>query len=202
MTKITLHYSEDTPAWPYWRSIEKIARTDRQSLGARFGEPLDPRRLVELYDVKRILETIDDYQSHSGIEMISNFDGLDRWSGLLLGFEDGNHLILINPHHSLARRNLTIAHEFGHLARGHRPLEISLDGELSQIGYSEEQESDAFAYGLAVLLPYAPLLQLLQKGCSLDAIARHYKVSTQAAEMRLKLLGLWEMRKQDRSRSS
>lgn len=194
VTKIVLQYSNDMPASPYWRSVEKLARTDRQSLGARFGEPFDPRRLTEIYDVGQILETFDNYRCNIGIDMISTFDGLERWSGLLLGFEDGNHLILVNPNHSLERRNLTIAHEFGHLARSHKPLEISLNGELSEVRYSDEQERDAYAYGLAILLPYAPLLQMLQQRCSLVAIAKHYGVSLQAVEMRIKLLGLWKMR--------
>ncbi len=56
------------------------------------------------------------------------------------------------------------------------------------------QEWEAHNYALALLLPYAPLLQLVQHGISLEQIAHHYGISAKAVEMRLKVSGLWKMR--------
>ncbi len=84
----------------------------------------------------------------------------------------------------------TIAHEFGHPVFDHHP--IMIDGEAMPYSrYSDEQRLETFGYGLAVLLPYAPLLQLLRQGATLLGIAHHYGVSVDAVEMRLKLTGLW-----------
>jgi Zn-dependent peptidase ImmA (M78 family) len=55
--------------------------------------------------------------------------------------------------------------------------------------YSDEQEMEAHSYGLAVLLPYAPLLQMLRHGATAPGIANHYGISIEAVHMRLKLLG-------------
>ena len=55
-----------------------------------------------------------------------------------MGFQvrDGNHLMLVNPAHSRTRRTLTIAHEFGHLALGHRPILIKNDVRMRENRYS------------------------------------------------------------------
>lgn len=187
---IRLRYSNDLPGIPLQRDIEKLALADRRSLGYRFGEPCDPRRLVKLYDVKKILETFDDYAAHYGRPLQDEFE--NRWSGTTFCVNDGEHLIMVNPEHSLPRRTFTIAHEIGHLVFGHRAITIATEG-MSQSRYSDEQELEAHSYGLAVLLPYAPLLQILRQRATAQGIANHYGVSEAAVEMRLKITGLWEM---------
>ncbi len=61
--------------------------------------------------------------------------------------------------------------------------------------YSDEQELEANCYALAILLPYAPLLQILKQGASTKAIACHYGISKDAVEMRIKITGLWDLQK-------
>ncbi len=187
---IRLRYSNDLPGIPLQRDIEKLALADRRTLGCRFGEPCDPRRLVKFHDVKKILETYDEYAAHYGRSLQGEFE--DRWSGTTFCIKNGDHIIMINPEHSLSRRTFTIAHEFGHLVFGHRAIMIATEG-MPRFRYSDEQELEAHSYGLAVLLPYAPLLQILRQGASAQGIALHYGVSTAAVEMRLKITGLWEM---------
>ncbi len=187
---IRLRYSNDLPVIPLQRDIEKLALADRRTLGCRFGEPCDPRRLVKFHDVKKILETHDEYAAHYGRSLQGEFE--DRWSGTTLCIKNGYHLIMINPEHSLSRRTFTVAHEFGHLAFSHRAIIIATDG-MPQSRYSDEQELEAHSYGLAVLLPYAPLLQILRQGATAHGIAFHYGVSASAVKMRLKMTGLWEM---------
>lgn len=187
--RITLRYADDIPGYSLMRRIEKLALADRRSLGCRFGEPCDPRQLVQFHDVSRILETFEDYKSLFGRVLQGEFE--ERWSGVTLHIQNGEHLILINPNHGLARRNFTIAHEFGHLVFSHQPISIAAEGML-QLRYSDEQEFEAHGYGLAVLLPYAPLLQMIRQGASIVGIANHYGVSAAAVEMRLKTTGLWE----------
>jgi hypothetical protein len=189
--RIYLYYSNDLPAWPAARWIERLAREDRRSLGYRFGQPFDPRRLTMIHDVSRIVETYEDWVAHCGGNLNGAFANLDGWSGLLLQVRDGEHLMLVNPAHSSTRRTLTIAHEFGHLALGHRPITIENDGGMRETRYSDDQEREATEYGAALLLPYAPLLQMLRQGAPIRGIAHHYGVSIAAVEMRLKFTGLW-----------
>jgi IrrE N-terminal-like domain len=187
---IKLRYSNDLPGIPLQRDIEKLALADRRSLGCRFGEPCDPRRLIKFYDVKKILETYDEYVVHYGRSVQGEIE--DRWSGITFCINNGQHMIMINPEHRLPRRTFTIAHEFGHLVFNHRAIFIASKG-MPQSRYSDEQELEAHSFGLAVLLPYAPLLQILRQCATVQGIALHYGVSTAAVEMRLKITGLWEM---------
>lgn len=186
--RISLRYSDDLPAPPLMRQLEQFALADRRSLGYRFGEPCNPRKLLKFYDIRCILETYEDYRAFYGHDLNGAFK--ERWSGVTIHIKDGEHFILINPIHSLSRRTFTIAHEFGHLVLGHQPILIT-EGEIPQVRYIDEQELEAHGYGLAVLLPYAALLQILRQGASIKGIAYHYGVSVAAVEMRLKLTGLW-----------
>jgi Zn-dependent peptidase ImmA (M78 family) len=68
---------------------------------------------------------------------------------------------------------------------------IESDIGMRENRYSDEQEREATAYGAALLLPYAPLLQILRQGAPMRGIAHHYGVSVAAVEMRLKFTGLW-----------
>jgi hypothetical protein len=191
MTKyIRLRYSSDLPAIPRQRDIEKLVLADRRSLHRRFGEPCDPRQLIKFHDVKKILETHGEYATHYGRSLRGEFE--ERWSGTTVGIKDGEYLIIINPEHSRSRRTFTIGHEFGHLVFGHRAITITKEG-MPQSRYSDEQELEAHSYALAILLPYAPLLQMLRQGASTQAIAYHYGISAEAVGMRLKTAGLWEM---------
>jgi Zn-dependent peptidase ImmA (M78 family) len=187
---ITLYYSDNLPGTPLMRRIERFALADRETLGCRFGEPCDPRKLIELYDVIRILETINDYQDHYKRSL--NGELKANWSGVTMSLHNGEHLILINPYHSQLRRTFTIAHEFGHLVFSHQPIWISKGATLCT-RYSDEQELEAHGYGLAVLLPYASLLQMVRQGVSIANISHYYGVSVAAVAMRLKITGLWDL---------
>lgn len=187
---IQLRYSNDLPGIPFQRDIERLSLADRRSLDYRFGEPCNPRHLIKLYDVRQILETNEEYQMYYGRTLRHSF--AKCWSGTTLHIKDGEHLIMINPEHSTSRRTFTIAHEFGHLALSHQPITISHDGmPLSR--YSDEQELEAHSYGLAFLVPYAPLLQMLNQGASVQSLAYHYGISIAATEMRIKITGLWDL---------
>jgi Zn-dependent peptidase ImmA (M78 family) len=199
--RIHLHYSDDVLASPYLRQFERLAHADRLSLHSRFGEPCDPRKLANLYDIHKILETYEDYEEHFQRSLREVFDDLQRWSGVLFQIPNGEYIILVNPAHHSRRRTLTIAHEFGHLALGHQPITIENDKGMSDTRFSDDQEQEAFWYGLAVLLPYAPLLQFLQQGASISGVAHHYGISTSAVEMRLKVTGLWDMQKAESIRT-
>lgn len=195
MTKrIILRYTDDMPASPFWRRIEQLARADRLSLNLRFGQPCEPRRLVQLYDVQQVLETHEDYETHFGRCMRIELQGLDHWSGLVLRIGNPQYLIFANPYHSRTRRTLTIAHEFGHMAHSHQPLTFAINGSEPTSLYSNEQEQEAYGYGLAMLLPYAPLIQMLQQKASIRGIAQHYDVSNAAVEMRMRQTGIWALR--------
>jgi Zn-dependent peptidase ImmA (M78 family) len=191
---ITLRYTNNLPVTPFWRDIERLALADRRALGCRFGEPCEPKSLQALYDVYRILDDYQSYEHHFGRSMVGKFAGLERWSGVTLYTKGGEHLIMLNPEHPATRSKLSLAHEFGHLAFAHRPILVGLEGQMPKTRYSDQQEREAYGYGVALLLPYAPLFQMINQRASTRGIAHHYGVSVQAVEMRLKVTGLWGLR--------
>src|SRR5437773_2657161 len=77
------------------------------------------------------------------------------------------------------------------LALCDRPIIIKNDVGMRENRYRDAQEHEAIAYGASLLLPYAPLLQMLLQGAPMRGIAHHYGVSVAAVEMRLKFTGLW-----------
>ncbi len=196
--RVSLRPRDDTPPTPFARLMERLAQADRRALGLRFGEPCDPRRLIELHDVECILESFTDYAAFLDVgvdEVAATFAGLDRWSSVTVAIAPGSLLMLVNPCHGPRRRRFNIAHEFGHLVLGHRPVMVDrCDGPLVHGRYSDADEHAAYAYALALPLPYAPLVQILADGASDSAVAKHYGVSLEAVHMRLKLVGLWEHR--------
>lgn len=193
--QVSLRWSNEQPPGRSAQMMERLAETDRRALGLGFGEPCDPRRLVNLYDVSFILESIDDYKSYLACdagEVAELCGGLDQFSSAAIRVPGCEWLILVNPAHRRHRATLDIAHEFGHLVRGHRPLSVSEFGaDMVFPYYSQKQEDEAYGYALALLLPYAPLRQYLASGASHQAIADHHGISLQAMKMRLQLVGLW-----------
>ena len=115
-----------------------------------------------MHDVSCIVETYEDWAAHCRGNLNGALAGLDGWSGLFLQVCDGDHLLLVNPAHSRTRRTLMIAHEFGHLALGHRPVIIEHDVGMHENRYSDKQEYEATTYRASLLLPYVPLLQMLR----------------------------------------
>jgi hypothetical protein len=193
--RVSLRVRHDSPPSLSAQRMERLALADRHALGLRFGEPCDPRRLVELHDVERIVES---FTEHAVLfrervdDVAAMFAGLDEWSSLTFAIGPCTLMMLVNPCHSVARRTFSIAHEFGHLVLGHQSVSLDrLNGSFVHSRYSDVQEFEAYSYALALLIPYAPLLQFLEAGASHQAIADHYRVSLEALQMRLKLAGLW-----------
>lgn len=195
--RITFQPSSEMPKKPRARQMEQLALADRENLRLGFGEPCDPRKLQDYHDIIDIIETSTDWALFLQKPIVEVEDFLTEiggWSGAAIRYIRGQYRILVNATNSLGRRNFTIAHEFGHLTLGHSPLCTELiSGTLGVTRYSDTHETEASSYALALLLPYAPLIQLIEQGASFVAIASHYGVSIEALKMRLKLLGCWPL---------
>ena len=57
--------------------------------------------------------------------------------------------------------------------------------------YNQADEEAAYAVGAAALVPYSWLRRLVLSGRTADEIARHFRVSRQLAEYRIKVTHLW-----------
>jgi hypothetical protein len=109
------------------------------------------------------------------------------WSAATLPGPAGP-LIVANYQHSRTRLRVTLAEELAHLVIGHPPSEI--DKATGMRTYSSTVEEEAFGVGGALVMPYQPLFDLVNRGVEIDSIARQFEVSPQLANYRVNRAGL------------
>jgi Zn-dependent peptidase ImmA (M78 family) len=95
--------------------------------------------------------------------------------------------------------------EVAHVFLGHQPNRLAIIGDDAKVGgqkgrpkqtlardYNHDDEEAAYAVGAAALIPYAVLRRLVRAGRRADQIARHFRVSRQLVEYRIKVTRLWQ----------
>jgi Zn-dependent peptidase ImmA (M78 family) len=86
--------------------------------------------------------------------------------------------------------------EVCHVFLGHKANRLSIvaqnkQGKTAARDYNEADEEAAYAVGASALVPYAGLRRLLKRGKSSIEMARHFGVSRELIEYRLKVCRLW-----------
>ncbi len=149
---------------------------------------------------------VDVYKLARAYAVVNEKEMPDSISGMLVPVAGGSskkhHVIVVNSKHADVRKRFTVAHELGHLLlhdyraphadtgfkirfRANREYEGSI---------SEEIEANQFA--AEILMPAAIILERIQgldieyvssdeENSDLDALAREFKVSKQALQIRL-----------------
>lgn len=124
--------------------------------------------------------------------------GVNDWSGGTSSrpLPNGWRLVILNPKHGKARNNATLMEEVCHVFLGHKANRLSIvaqnkQGKTVARDYREADEEAAYAVGAAALVPFAGLLRLLKRGKSSIEMARHFGVSRELIEYRLKVCRLW-----------
>ena len=125
--------------------------------------------------------------------------GKDKWSGGASSqtLPDGRKLIILNPTHGKNRQNATLMEEICHVFLGHKPSRLAIenknkDGKIIARDYNAEIEEQAYSVGAAALVPYSALSRFVKLGKTSREIARHFDVSYQLIEYRMKVSRLWQ----------
>ena len=181
----------------------------REFAGVTEDQPLDPFALAGF---ARLL--VIDFDSIEGLSPESREHLLgaaaDEWSGGACSrpLPDGWRLVILNPVHGAQRNRATLMEEVAHVFLGHKPNRLAVitqdkssglapktsnqtGGKLLARDYNQTDEEAAYAVGAAALVPYGALRRLVMKGRSSREIARHFLVSRQLAEYRIKVTHLW-----------
>jgi uncharacterized protein DUF955 len=171
----------------------------RDFAGVAADQPLDPFALAEF---ARLL--VVDFDSIEGLSPESRAhllgDAADEWSGGACSrpLPDGWKLVILNPAHGKQRNRATLMEEVAHVFLGHAPNRLavvsSASGEQKRIltrDYNHDDEEAAYAVGAAALVPYAVLRRFVMAGRPAGEIARHFRVSRQLVEYRIKVTHLW-----------
>lgn len=147
-------------------------------------------------------EQIEPFLSEESKSHLLN-DGKDAWSGGACSqvLPDGKKLIILNPTHGENRQNATLMEEICHVFLGHKPSRLAIEsydnqgkkqGKIIARDYNAEIEEEAYSVGAAALVPYAALRRFVEQGKTSREIARHFKVSRDLVEYRMKVSRLWE----------
>jgi hypothetical protein len=164
----------------------------------RDDDPLDPFELAYFARLMVIdFEQIEGLSEETREHLLGS--GTDAWSGGTCSrpLPNGWRLVILNPKHGRARNNATLMEEVCHVFLGHKANRLSIvsknkTGQTVARDYNDEDEEAAYSVGAAALVPYAGLRKLLKRGLSSIQIARHFNVSRELVEFRLKISRLWQ----------
>jgi len=187
------------------RQYELRALALRDFAGVAADAALDPFALAEfarllLVDFDQIKGLSDESREHLLGE------GTNEWSGGASSqpLPNGWRLVILNPAHGAHRNRATLMEEVSHVFLGHTPNRLAVavsDGKSGNRNralardYNKSDEEAAYAIGSAALVPYAALRKLVLDGRTADQIARHFRVSRQLVEYRIKVTHLWSLYK-------
>lgn len=166
----------------------------------RPDEPLNPFDLARYAKLEVVqFDVIKDLLSPETLEHLLD-TGRDKWSGGASGIPlpNGRKLIILNPTHSPARHQATLMEEICHVFLGHKPSRLEIKnqnkkGEEIARDYDEAMEEEAYSVGAAALVPYAALRDFVRAGKTSREIARHFNVSRELVEYRMKVSRLWKL---------
>lgn len=177
-------------------SLERKAIALKRCLGFGDREPLDARRAAEELGVP-VVDRPEQFASLTeSLRRSILTDHRQAWSAATIVGPLGP-LIVVNYTHSTTRLRVTLAEEIAHLVLGHPPSTI--DARTGMRTYKATVEEEAFGVGGALVMPYAPLFNLVKAGTSVTEIAEAFCVSEQLANCRLNRAGLRRMHRKRRS---
>ena len=166
----------------------------------RDDEPLNPFELARYAKLLVVsFEQIEPFLSEETRRHLL-IDGKNAWSGgaCSQALPDGRKLIVLNPTHGENRQNATLMEEICHVFLGHKPSKLAIksfnkQGKPIAREYQAEVEEEAYSVGAAALVPYSALRRMVYQGKTSREIARHFNVSRELVEYRIKVSRLWEV---------
>lgn len=187
------------PPGEKWRQFELKALGLRDFARVGSEQPLDPFQLARFANL-----LVLDFDSVTGLSRESREHLLgsatSAWSGgaCSLPLPNGQRIVILNPKHGPMRTNATLMEEVSHVFLGHQPSRLKIVAEdergrtLSR-DYRKADEEAAYAIGAAALVPFSALQRAVHKGRTSAQVARHFRVSRELVEYRLKVTRLWRI---------
>lgn len=159
--------------------------------------PLNPFDLADLANLFVVnIERIKGLSTQSRELLLGSAS--EEWSGGACSrpLPDGRRLVVLNPNHGPTRTNATLMEEICHVFLGHEPNRLAViadegRGQTLARDYRKLDEEAAYAIGAAALVPFGALRRLVLEGKSAAEVARHFRVSRDLTEYRMKVTRLW-----------
>ena len=193
------------------KQFELYALGLRDFAGVKGEQPLDPFALAEFAKLLVVdFDQIEGLSPESRSHLLG--DGADQWSGGACSrpLPNGWKLVILNPAHGNQRNRATLMEEVAHVFLGHQPNRLAIISDDQKFvksatvqgkkrsqrtlarDYNHDDEEAAYAVGAAALIPFEALRRLVRAGRRADQIARHFRVSRQLVEYRIKVTHLWQ----------
>ena len=198
------------------QQFELCALGLRDFAGVADNEPLDPFALAHFAKLMVIgFDAIEGLSPETRAHLLG--DGAEEWSGGACSrpLPNGWRLVILNPAHGKRRNRATLMEEVAHVFLCHTPNRLAVMSEPPAVAggqavsrqvaardYNHDDEEAAYATGAAALVPYAALRRFVMGGSTADQIARHFRVSRQLVEYRIKVTHLWAEYRSLQSRDS
>ena len=187
------------PPGDKWRRFELQASGFRDFAGVRPDAALDPFRLAKFANLLVVdFDQIKNLSEATRERLLGSAS--EEWSGgaCSQALPDGRRVVILNPNHGPARTNATLMEEISHVFLGHQPSRLKVlatnkSGSAVARDYRHADEEAAYATGAAALVPYAALRKFVLGGQRSTEIARHFRVSRELVEYRLKVTRLWRL---------
>ena len=188
----------ELPPGEKWRKFELQAMGIRDFARVRFDAPLDPFRLAEFANLLVIrFDQIQGLSEETRDHLLGSAS--EKWSGgaCSRALPDGRKIVILNPNHGKMRTNATLMEEISHVFLGHQPNRLKIVAEdtrrrTSSRDYKKADEEEAYATGAAALVPFSALRRFVLEGNTSLQIAKHFRVSRELIEYRLKVTRLWK----------
>jgi hypothetical protein len=197
------------PATEKRKQFELRALGLREFAGVTEDQPLDPFALASFARLLVVdFNTIEGLSTESRTHLLG--PAADEWSGGACSrpLPNGWRLVILNPAHGAQRNCATLMEEVAHVFLGHQPNRLAAitrdegpdqssptnnrsRARLLARDYNQADEEAAYAVGAAALVPFGALRRRVMDGRSSREIARHFRVSRQLAEYRIKVTHLW-----------
>ena len=190
----------------------------RDFAGVREHDPLDPFALARFARLMVVdFDQVKGLSPESRAHLLG--PASEEWSGGACSrpLPNGWRIVILNPAHGIHRNRATLMEEISHVFLGHKPNRLAIvdrnptvrEGATNRLGgnptvregatthaaaardYNKLDEEAAYAVGAAALVPYQSLRQLVFERCTVDQIARKFRVSCQLVEYRIKVTHLW-----------
>lgn len=187
---------ETLPPGEKWRQFELKALGLREFARIRANTSLNPFELARFANLLVVdLDQIKGLSKESRQHLLGL--GTEEWSGgaSSRALPNGQRIVILNPTHGPMRTNATLMEEICHVFLGHKANRlVGADerGKIQTRDYKKLDEEAAYAVGAAALVPYSGLRRFVLNGKSSSEIARHFRVSRELVEYRLKVTRLWK----------
>lgn len=188
----------ELPPGEKWRLYELQGLGLRDFARIHPDAPLDPFTLAHFANLLVVdIEKIRDLSVSAREHLLGA--AAEEWSGgaTSRALPDGRKIVILNPTHGRARTNATLMEEICHVFLAHQANRLAIiandeRGKTLARDYRKADEEAAYATGAAALVPYGALRRWVLRGKNALQIAKHFRVSKDLIEYRLKVTRLWK----------